>query len=520
MTSAGDPSQGAAPLPEGAATLPSIVDQKGVNDAPAGGAGDREHGLFGRALLWLVFLGPFFFASYGFATWYSSRLPSVHSIVYSWESAIPLWPWTIVPYWSIDLLYGLSLLLCASRRELDAHARRLLTAQVICVAGFLLFPLRYAHARPASDGLFGWLFDVLGGFDKPFNQAPSLHIALLVILWVRYAAHLPPDPPPNPPAHPPAGNGRWRHAHRPARWLLHGWFALIGLSVLTTWQHHFIDLPTGALVGWLAVWLWPDGGGTPLHGMRGLPDARRRQLGVRYLSGAVACAAPAAWGGAWLWLLWPASSLALVAAAYLAIGPAAFQKDRRGRLSLAVRWLAPFYVMAAWFNSRAWTGRHPRPDAITDDVWLGRIPSGRDLARDGFAGIVDLCAELPIAPGTRLYRNLPVLDLTAPAPDTCLAAARTIETMRAHGPVLVCCALGYSRSATAVAAWLLLSGRAANVDDACGQLAARRAGIVLGAAQRASLAMLAPTMRDGARSAATLADACVLEPVALETLRR
>ena len=31
------------------------------------------------------------------------------------------------------------------------------------------------------------MFDALAGFDKPFNQAPSLHIALLVILWELYA---------------------------------------------------------------------------------------------------------------------------------------------------------------------------------------------------------------------------------------------------------------------------------------------------------------------------------------------
>ena len=37
--------------------------------------------------------------------------------------------------------------------------------------------------RPETDGLPGFLFAVLGGFDKPFNQAPSLHIALLVIIW-------------------------------------------------------------------------------------------------------------------------------------------------------------------------------------------------------------------------------------------------------------------------------------------------------------------------------------------------
>lgn len=196
----------------------------------------RETGLWKRGVLWLLLLGPLFFASYGFANWLTAQREDVGSLVFAWESAMPLWPWSIVPYWSIDLLYGLSFLLPATRREMDRHALRLLTAQIICVACFLLWPLRFTFERPELDGFFGWMFDVLMGFDKPFNQAPSLHIALLVVVWVMFARHT---------------------RSLLLRGLLHGWMALIGLSVLTTWQHHFIDVPTGALAGWLCVWLWP-----------------------------------------------------------------------------------------------------------------------------------------------------------------------------------------------------------------------------------------------------------------------
>jgi protein-tyrosine phosphatase len=308
------------------------------------------------------------------------------------------------------------------------------------------------------DGVFGLLFELLGAFDKPFNQAPSLHIALLVILWVCYARHVP---------------GLWR-------WLLHGWFALIGVSVLTTWQHHFIDLPTGALLGWLCVWLWPLDGPSPLSRARLAACRARRRLALRYALGGALCAVPAfALGGAWLWLCWPAVALLLVALNYALFGAQGFQKGADGRLSVAARWLLAPYLLGAWLNSRLWTRRQPAPNEVCDGVWLGRLPGAGELARGPFRALVDLCAELPLAAQGRHYRSIPVLDLTAPTLDDCLAAAEAIEQARRQGATLVCCALGYSRSATALAAWLLLSGRAADVDAALALLRGARPRIVL-----------------------------------------
>ena len=62
-----------------------------------------------------------------------------------------------------------------------------------------------------------------------------------------------------------------------------------------------------------------------------------------------------------------------------------------------------------------------------------------------------------------------------------------------HGTALVCCALGYSRSAAAVAAWLVASGRAADVDAALARVRGARPGIVLGPAYVEALADFART---------------------------
>ena len=428
-----------------------------VNEATCGGKGAAMARPWGRALLWLAFLTPFFYATYGFSNWLASVRTNVPSIVFSWEQAIPFIGWTIIPYWSINAFYGLSLFVCGSKDELDTHGRRLLTAQIIAVSCFILFPLRFTFAQPVTDGLPGWLFAALGSFDQPFNQAPSLHIGLLVILWVFYARHIP----------------------RRIEWLLHIWFVLVGVSVLTTYQHHFIDIPTGALLGFLCLWLWPDRGVSPWAAFAITRERRRLVLAGRYAAGAGAIVVLAFYFAAEAWLLlWPAVSLALVAANYAFFGTRGFQKGEDGRMSFAARVLLAPYLVGAWHNSRAWTRRDPEPVPVAPAVSLGRIPD-RDVATE-FSTIVDLSAELPLTHGEVVWRAFPMLDLVTPEPAVLRAAAAAIEHARAEGPVLVCCALGYSRSAAAIATWLAAYGHAISVPAAIDQIRRARPRIVLG----------------------------------------
>jgi membrane-associated phospholipid phosphatase len=437
-----------------------------VNRAKARGVPARQRRPLRRATCWLAFLAPFFYITYGAANAVAAHRHDIPSIVFSWEHHVPFLAWTIVPYWSINAFYGLSVFACSTRAELDAHCRRLLTAQIVAVTCFILFPLRVTLSQPESHGIAGVLFRALGSFDKPFNQAPSLHIALLVILWPLYAKHVP----------------------RVARWPLHFWFVLVGTSVLTTYQHHFFDVPTGACLGLLCLWLWPEQGMRPAIAIVFATEWRRVTIAACYLIAAILIGALGVWiSGSGLWLLWPAVSLALVAGNYALFGAEGFQKGADGRMSLAARLLLAPYLAGAFVNSRLWTWHQPEPVAVGGGVWLGRIPRAREAAR--FAAVVDLCAELPGAATAAAWTCIPMLDLIAPSPRQLREAVASIERGRLAGPVLVCCAVGYARSAAAVATWLAANNPAMSVSDAIESIRHIRPRIVVHASSYAAISM-------------------------------
>jgi len=407
---------------------------------------------WGRAALWLAFLGPFFYLSYGTANWLASRRVDVPCIVFGWERQIPFLPWTILPYWTENLFYVSALFLCREAREVHILGRRMLTAQVVAVSCFILFPLAFSFPQPGVTGWPAFLFDALRGFDRPFNQAPSLHVALAIVLGVHFHR---------------LATRRWRP-------LIAGWFVLIIGSVLTTYQHHFIDIPTGALLGWLCLWAWPDTVRSPLRTWQFHRDASRWRQAVYYSGGALLAATLGIvlWGWAG-WLLWPAVSLGLVALNHIGLGAEGFQKGSNGRLSLAARWLFAPYLLAARWNSWLWTRARSQPDEVMEGVWLGRAPiHGDDATR--FTSLVDLSAELSVRPAEKNYWCIPILDFSIPDPETLAKAADAIEAARRAGSVLVFCALGRSRSAAAVCSWLLREGHVHSASEAFDQVARRR----------------------------------------------
>ena len=88
------------------------------------------------------------------------------------------------------------------------------------------------------------------------------------------------------------------------------------------------------------------------------------------------------------------------------------------------------------------------------------------------------------------YRACPLLDTNAPTIDELKSGAQWIADAAQSGPVYVHCALGHGRSATFVAAALLLSGRAQNASSAVEIVRQQRPHIGLSRAQRSVLQQL------------------------------
>jgi len=408
-----------------------------------------------RASTASAFLSVVYLVVYHTCNWITSQRADVGTIYFGWERMIPFVPFFILPYMSVDLFFVVAPFLCDDEKELRALSRRIALAIIVAGACFLLFPLQLAVERPQPDGWLGVVFRNFCAIDRPYNLLPSLHITLCSILAVHYARH---------------SSGLWRVASDI-------WFALIALSAVLTYQHHFIDVVGGSVLAALCFYFVRE---TPARS-RLTPNPR---LGWYYAMGAIVLMAAGGWLRPWGWFLfWPAFATAMVAAAYFGAGPGIFRKEN-GRLP----WSARILLAPCLLGQRASLWHYQRQclpwDKATPGVWIGRLLNDGEAAeavRAGVTAVLDLTAEFSEAASFRsvTYRNVPILDLTAPTSAQLNEAVEFIQSQVASGPVYVHCKIGYSRSAAAVGAWLLASGTVKTADEAMARLRSVRPTILI-----------------------------------------
>lgn len=402
-----------------------------------------------------VGLSVLFLIVYGWCNWITAQRHDVGTLVFAWERFIPFVPLMIVPYMSIDLFFVAAPFLCRTDSELAALSKRILAAIVVAGICFLLFPLRFAFERPHAAGWLGLAFDWFRGMDLPYNLLPSLHIAFRTILAQHYARHT---------------RGLLRSASNI-------WFFLVGLSTLLTYQHHFMDVVAGFALGVSCIYFIREPEPHPAVVVN-------RRVGSYYAFGTIIVVCFATW--LWPWgalLLWPALSLAIVASAYFGLGPVIFRKAD-GRVHWSARLILAPCLLGQWI-SLVYYQRQCRPwDKVTSAVWIGRVlrqNEAEEAAQLGVTAVLDLTAEFSETKPFRglVYRNIPILDLTAPSLQQLREMATCIDEESRRGIVYVHCKIGYSRTAGAVAAYLLQTGKATGVSDAIEMLRQARPSIVV-----------------------------------------
>ncbi|MFP3597889.1 phosphatase PAP2 family protein [Chryseobacterium sp. SIMBA_029] len=368
---------------------------------------------------------------YNTAAWYISTLENISSFVFSFEKYIPFVPWTIIPYLSSGTLFCLVFLLCYDKKQLKLLTQRMLFVTVIAGICFVLFPLRFSLQKPdIGNAIFGYSFQVLKTLDSPFNQSPSLHIAYAFIFWTIF-----------------------RNFNQKLRLFSMIWLIALGISTLTTYQHHFIDIITGIILAHISFIVFPDQKN----------NFRYRNFQVAnfyFLSGwiifSISLFLNQFFGRVWLLLLWPALVMLLTGYHYQK-NAVHFLKDKNGNIPV---WKKIFYApyQLIYYICWKWLRKNKAPIEIMQKIYISSRLSTADVQQieiNENTFVYDLSAELEetsLIKERSKYYSVPFLDIgTFDVEETKKLVHQITENYQqlpGNGKILIHCTMGFTRSSS------------------------------------------------------------------------
>lgn len=191
----------------------------------------------------LIIFSVVFAIVYKFSLWYASSVTHTASFSFSFEKYIPFLPWTIIPYLSSGVFFCIVFFIIPTKEKLSIFFKRVILMTVLAGIAFVAFPMHYSFAKPTIENpLLNSLFWLLNGIDDPYNQSPSLHIAYAFAFWTVFRDL----------------KGKWK--------ILSGfWLVMVGLSTLTTFQHHLIDIFAGSILAHLVYIIVPAQPKSAMH---------------------------------------------------------------------------------------------------------------------------------------------------------------------------------------------------------------------------------------------------------------
>jgi membrane-associated phospholipid phosphatase len=142
-----------------------------------------------------------------------------------WELSIPFWPFMVVAYLSMFLLF-VTPPLQLDAGELRDLVRRLVIATLIGGIAFLCLPAQLGFAERTDAGIWQPLYDRIYEIDNRFNTVPSFHVIYTASILLAFMAV----------------------ATAPLRWLYLAWLAIVCSSTVLTHRHHLLDVAAGLAI--------------------------------------------------------------------------------------------------------------------------------------------------------------------------------------------------------------------------------------------------------------------------------
>lgn len=370
-----------------------------------------------------------FMIVYYSAALYISTLENVPSFVFLFEKHIPFIPWTILPYMSSGLFFSLIFLLCTKREQLRILTKRMLFVTLTAGVCFVVFPLKFSLLKPEiSNSFFEFSFHFLKILDPPFNQSPSLHIAYAFIFWTIF-----------------------RNFNPPLRLFFMVWLIVLGISTLTTYQHHCIDIITGSILAHISFIIFPDEKNN--FGYRNYHVANFYFL-CGWISVLCSLILNKFFSEYWLLLLWPAIIMFFIGY-YYQKNNVYFLKDKTGNIPLFKKIFFAPYQFLYWIFWN-FLRKNKNPIEILPHLYISSKPSKKDLKSFEInvnTFVYDLSAEMEEIYEIKeksTYSCIPFLDIgTFDIEETKKLVEKITENYKhlpKDGKILIHCTMGYTRS--------------------------------------------------------------------------
>lgn len=367
---------------------------------------------------------------YNFTAWYSSTLDFVPSFVFNFEKQMPFISYSILPYFTSSLFFLLAFLYCKTKVELYILRNRILLISGIAGICFLVFPLKFSFIKPEpSEEIFQLLFQFLKEIDSPFNQSPSLHVTFALIFWSVFRNL----------------KSNWRHI---VAFLL----LIMALSTLTTFQHHLLDIISGAILAQFGFIVFPI--------QKNNFQFRNFHIANYYFLFAwcnllVTLLLIEFYGRFWIILLWLTFLLFTLGFHYQK-NNIHFLKNRFGKINLFKK-IVYFPYLMTYLAFWKLLIKNKEPKKIIPQIYISSMLDAVAIQKFKFnkdTFVYDLSAELQenslIIKEANYFCN-PFLDIgtfnTEQTKKLVLEITEQYKKLPKQGKILIHCTMGYSRSA-------------------------------------------------------------------------